>query len=129
MTDNELHRWLEYYQDLGFKQIYRREPAIAAPQLQVSVAEVAAAPQAPVVAEPEPVEPPIQQSEPTEPKQSTARLPDLAPAGDTLEKIREDLGECRRCRLHEGRNKLVFGVGDANARLVFVGEGPGADED
>ncbi|HWR51736.1 MAG TPA: uracil-DNA glycosylase, partial [Bryobacteraceae bacterium] len=98
-------------------------------QLQVSVAEVAAAPQAPVVAEPEPVEPPVQQSEPIEAKQSAARLPDLAPAGDTLEKIREDLGECRRCRLHEGRNKLVFGVGDAKARLVFVGEGPGADED
>ncbi|HSW50500.1 MAG TPA: uracil-DNA glycosylase [Bryobacteraceae bacterium] len=48
---------------------------------------------------------------------------------DSLALIREDLGDCRRCRLHEGRNKLVFGVGDEQAKLVFVGEGPGADED
>jgi uracil-DNA glycosylase family 4 len=49
--------------------------------------------------------------------------------GDTLLKIREDLGDCTRCRLHKGRNKLVFGDGSAKAELVFVGEGPGADED
>ena len=39
------------------------------------------------------------------------------------------MGDCKRCRLHEGRNQLVFGVGDAATKLVFVGEGPGADED
>jgi DNA polymerase len=50
-------------------------------------------------------------------------------AGDTLPKIREDLGECTRCKLHKTRNKIVFGDGNAKARLVFVGEGPGADED
>jgi DNA polymerase len=49
------------------------------------------------------------------------------PAG--LDTILADLGDCRRCRLHEGRNKLVFGVGNPEAKLVFVGEGPGADED
>jgi uracil-DNA glycosylase len=53
----------------------------------------------------------------------------LAPLGDTLAKIRADIGDCRRCRLCEQRNKIVFGSGDENARLVFVGEGPGADED
>ena len=53
----------------------------------------------------------------------------LAPDGDTLLKILEDIGDCRRCRLHEGRNKIVFGVGNEQAPLVFVGEGPGADED
>jgi DNA polymerase len=53
----------------------------------------------------------------------------LAPADDTLEKIRLDIGDCRRCRLCEQRNKIVFGVGNEQARLVFVGEGPGADED
>lgn len=47
----------------------------------------------------------------------------------TLPAILEDIGDCRRCRLHEGRHKLVFGDGDEHARLVFVGEGPGADED
>ncbi len=56
-------------------------------------------------------------------------LPPLAPSGDSLLKILEDIGDCRRCRLHEGRNKLVFGVGSERAPLVFVGEGPGADED
>ena len=49
--------------------------------------------------------------------------------GDTLPKIREDLGECTRCKLHRTRHKIVFGDGSAEARLVFVGEGPGADED
>jgi uracil-DNA glycosylase family 4 len=49
--------------------------------------------------------------------------------GDTLLKIREDLGECTRCKLHKTRNQIVFGDGSSKARLVFVGEGPGADED
>ena len=48
---------------------------------------------------------------------------------DTLLKIREDLGDCTRCKLHKGRNKIVFGDGNPKAQLVFVGEGPGADED
>jgi uracil-DNA glycosylase, family 4 len=56
-------------------------------------------------------------------------VPGLAPAGDTLAVIRESMGECTRCRLHEARKKIVFGSGNENARLVFVGEGPGADED
>ncbi len=43
--------------------------------------------------------------------------------------IRDDLGDCRRCRLHEGRTHLVFGEGSPTAKLVFVGEGPGYDED
>ena len=49
--------------------------------------------------------------------------------GDTLELIRENLGECTRCRLHKQRNKIVFGAGNPRAELVFVGEGPGHDED
>lgn len=48
---------------------------------------------------------------------------------DTLLKIREDIGDCTRCKLHKGRNKIVFGDGNPNAKLVFIGEGPGADED
>ena len=49
--------------------------------------------------------------------------------GDTLLKIRDDLGECTRCKLHTTRHKIVFGDGNPKADLVFVGEGPGADED
>jgi uracil-DNA glycosylase len=50
-------------------------------------------------------------------------------ADDTLLRVRQDLGECTRCKLHKGRNKIVFGDGNPKAELVFVGEGPGADED
>jgi DNA polymerase len=46
-----------------------------------------------------------------------------------LAAIRDDLGDCTRCKLHSGRTNLVFGVGNPEARLMFVGEGPGADED
>ena len=46
-----------------------------------------------------------------------------------LRMIREEIGDCTRCALHKGRNKLVYGDGSPNARLMFVGEGPGADED
>ncbi|NTU47912.1 MAG: uracil-DNA glycosylase [Syntrophobacteraceae bacterium] len=46
-----------------------------------------------------------------------------------LNGIRQELGDCRRCRLHEGRNHIVFGEGAPGARLVFVGEGPGFEED
>ena len=47
----------------------------------------------------------------------------------TLSQVREELGECTRCKLHRGRKNIVFGVGDPKAWLVFVGEAPGADED
>jgi DNA polymerase len=50
-------------------------------------------------------------------------------AAEALATVRADLGECTRCKLHEGRTHLVFGVGHPEARLMFVGEGPGADED
>ncbi|HWR14442.1 MAG TPA: uracil-DNA glycosylase [Terriglobales bacterium] len=47
-----------------------------------------------------------------------------------LRVIREDIGECTRCKLHaQGRKQIVFGVGNPTADLMFVGEGPGADED
>ncbi|MFB3826973.1 MAG: uracil-DNA glycosylase family protein [Bryobacteraceae bacterium] len=49
--------------------------------------------------------------------------------GETLEQLAERLAGCTRCRLHQGRHKLVFGSGNPQAKLVFVGEGPGADED
>ena len=48
---------------------------------------------------------------------------------ETLEKIRRSLGDCHRCKLSKTRKNIVFGVGNPKARLVFVGEGPGADED
>ncbi len=47
----------------------------------------------------------------------------------SLDELREAIGDCRRCRLAGGRTQIVFGVGNPKARLVFVGEGPGRDED
>jgi uracil-DNA glycosylase family 4 len=52
-----------------------------------------------------------------------------APAAIRLTEIRADIGDCTRCKLHSGRTHIVFGVGNPEATLMFVGEGPGADED
>lgn len=62
------------------------------------------------------------------PKASPQRL--AAPASPmTLEAVRDELGDCRRCKLHSTRTQIVFGSGNPQAKLVFVGEGPGRDED
>ncbi len=53
----------------------------------------------------------------------------VADPSAALKMIREDLGDCTRCKLHQGRKQIVFGVGNPRAELMFVGEGPGADED
>lgn len=55
---------------------------------------------------------------------ATARRP-----AESLETIRDDLGDCRRCPLAPTRKHIVFGAGNPRARLVFVGEGPGQEED
>lgn len=47
----------------------------------------------------------------------------------TLEEIRAEIGDCKRCRLSEGRTNIVFGVGNPKAKLMFIGEAPGRDED
>jgi uracil-DNA glycosylase len=57
---------------------------------------------------------------------------EIIPSADraaALQAIRDDIGDCTRCALHKGRNKIVFADGSPTARLMFVGEGPGADED
>jgi len=107
MNPAQLRQYLSFYQDLGVKNLYRRVPGTKTAEAVVPAPMVSVAALAP----------------------STIELPPLAPAGDTLVKIREDIGDCRRCGLCEKRNKIVFGSGNENARLVFVGEGPGADED
>ena len=56
-------------------------------------------------------------------------LTDKGCGSPALLAVREQVGECTRCRLAGGRTKLVFGVGNPAAELMFVGEGPGADED
>ena len=107
MTQDEVRRYLEFYQDLGVKTVFRRRAAAG------------------MAIEPHVEAAPVQEAAPV----PATALPSLEPAGDTLLKILEDIGDCKRCRLHEGRNKLVFGTGNEHSKLVFVGEGPGADED
>jgi uracil-DNA glycosylase len=68
------------------------------------------------------------------PESQTKDLPETALTGDTescgsLDELREVLGNCRRCKLWQGRKKIVFGEGSPRARLVFVGEAPGREED
>jgi uracil-DNA glycosylase len=104
MDAETLREYLIYYQDLGFTSLYRRA---------VKTEDIASSIQ--IQPERVPILPPVLQS--------------LAPENDSLAKIREDIGECTRCRLHSGRHSIVFGSGSEQARLVFVGEGPGADED
>ncbi len=57
------------------------------------------------------------------------RVDSMVPGPETLDTIRDDLGDCRRCPLCRGRRHIVFGTGHPDAQLVFVGEGPGRDED
>ena len=115
MKPDELRRRLEFYRDIGVKTLYR-QPARAhvreADDVEANAVTRPGAAPAAAAAEP-----------------PSVNLPPLAPDGDTLPRILEDIGDCRRCRLHEGRNKIVFGVGNEHSPLVFVGEGPGADED
>ena len=113
MDAETLREYLTFYQDLGFTSLYRRTaPLGTAEQVEVAPA-VKPLPPVPDAAS----------------SGTLVTLPSLAPDGDTLERIREDIGDCKRCRLHEARHSIVFGSGDPQAKLVFVGEGPGADED
>jgi len=59
----------------------------------------------------------------------TQEQDDAVDSSEHLEAIREDLGDCTRCNLHKGRQTVVFGVGNPNADLMFIGEGPGYEED
>ncbi len=123
MDTDLLRKYLEFYQDLGIKTLYKRPPSQATPAVEAETV----IPAAPALEAPAAVMagPAVQEA----PAVMVPELPPMAPAGDSLFQILQDIGDCRRCRLHEGRNKLVFGVGNEHAPLVFVGEGPGADED
>lgn len=64
-------------------------------------------------------------------KAPAAEIERAVPTGPikTLDEIRQELGDCKRCKLCNGRTQIVFGSGNPKAELVFVGEAPGADED
>jgi uracil-DNA glycosylase family 4 len=143
MDEEKLARieaWLHYYEDIGIGSFYggrvvRREArAGAAPGREAEPAPRAksVAPPAAPAAQKRGDGPGTEAAE-AEPVlaggaaslfESTTRI-----EGDTLERIRTDIGECTRCKLHKSRSRIVFGDGNPHAELVFVGEGPGEEED
>jgi uracil-DNA glycosylase family 4 len=143
-TREALTERIRFYRELGLTDFYRRpveqsaEPAGDADAVtDVAVAE---AQPAALFADAEPEHSQSHSKSHTEGRTIPPRKPlpaqppvaDAVPVEDraaALEIIREEIGDCTRCALHKGRNKLVFADGDPNARLMFVGEGPGADED
>lgn len=128
MNAEEIRRRLAFYRDLGIDEIYRRPTLKQSAEQQPAEMKTAEHPV-------EPPEPPISPApititEPTVPKPKLFDLPPLEPENDSMQRIREDIGDdCKRCRLCQGRTNIVFGSGNEKSPLVFVGEGPGADED
>lgn len=139
----ELANWLEFFQEMGAGSVNLQDLEPAS-RLETNQAAPSVALAPPPAADVNPVRktweaPKIQPSGPTAQIAPRALAPqpgslfEAAPATsrgkETLEAIREDLGDCRRCRLSAGRKTIVFGQGNPHAEVVFVGEGPGADED
>lgn len=122
-TPRELRAWLEREIALGLDVV----PRAVVPPARLATAEPVAAPSGP--------------RESTGGRAASSRtvadhpaLPDplvepAVAAASSLDNLREVLGDCQRCKLCKGRSNIVFGVGDPGARLMFVGEGPGEDED
>jgi uracil-DNA glycosylase family 4 len=135
-SSEKLKAWLQYYEEIGIPSFYRDRAS--------SDADAATTSEAPLVKRAIAAIPPASPSATGARTAPPAGMPSVQGvishgpslfeaaervAGDTLERIREDLGECTRCKLHRQRNKIVFGAGNPRAELVFVGEGPGHDED
>jgi uracil-DNA glycosylase len=124
---------LRFYEDLGLSPFYRDRRSPRKQLSTFSVESSSAATEEPILpkAAPEATAVPNIDSKPVLPVATGPSLFEGAGKipGETLLIVREDLGECTRCKLHKTRNKIVFGDGSAKAQLVFVGEGPGADED
>lgn len=120
--------WLRFGEELGIAPYFRdRSTAAVAPQAIPERQAPTMKPQSRPM--PPPARPPATfVAKPAAPEPSLFEVIDRV-QDDSLERIREDMGECTRCRLHTGRTKIVFGVGNPKAELVFVGEGPGRDED
>jgi uracil-DNA glycosylase family 4 len=108
---------IRYYNELGIYDFYRRETASASAEQ---------------LPEPMPSKPKAAFTAAVDENLFVVPLPEFKASDpvQALRLIREDLGDCTRCRLHkQGRKQIVFGVGNPNADLMFIGEAPGADED
>jgi uracil-DNA glycosylase len=128
---SQVRAYVEYQQSTGVSGF---PPTARSPR------ESSAAPRTPEVAadpmqsSPPSGRPPVAAIPRETPMKVAASAGDLftAPAvqrATTLEDLRTELGDCRRCKLCQGRTNIVYGVGNPRATLMFVGEGPGRDED
>jgi uracil-DNA glycosylase family 4 len=143
---SQVRAWLQYGEELGLGPYYRDRRG---GEESISISELASNENVPIEAgatiqnhktqpaaktDPTTIMPPIKILKTSEASQiSSAQTATLFGEerieGDTLPAIREFIGDCTRCKLHKGRTKIVFGTGNPNAELMFVGEGPGRDED
>ena len=112
---------VNYYREMGIYDFYRRP---VEPGMEIAVASTA-------------VDPELEEMSVVKTARAAGMIESAPPPSPVvkdkpaaLKLIREDIGDCgTRCRLHKGRTNLVFGVGNVNADIMFIGEGPGADED
>lgn len=152
----QLRAYIEYFRDLGVYEFYRRGDPLSA--ASVTTVAVAAADQPAVTPAAQrtsasdslpvplstrhaaPPEAPLPANSPEFAIPKPISFNDLAPLPEVrvapsdrvaaLQSIRQDIGDCTRCPLaYAGRRTIVYGDGDAKAQLMFIGEGPGADED
>ncbi len=116
-----LHGILIHLRRMGYREIWRTEKSLAYPRSMERTSAACSSPSIPPKSSPAPSRVPASgrpaESQPLEEKQNRLQI------------VRRELGDCTRCRLHATRTHLVFGEGNPGAPLVFVGEGPGADED
>ena len=119
---DDLAEWVAYLKEIGVSDLSARAATAAGQVLTAAPEPVAASPaaKAPIPSEPVPV---------SAPKEKAVKRTAKGGGEPALRVVRDELGDCTRCKLHEGRNKIVFGVGNPDARLMIIGEGPGADED
>ena len=111
----QLAERVRFYRELGIYDFYNRKNASNLVPSAVGTQHAASLP--------------CTSASPTQPDVSAESAEEMT-AERALRIIREDLGDCTRCVLHkQGRKQIVFGVGNARADIMFVGEAPGADED
>jgi len=116
----QLAAHVNYYREMGIYDFYRRPVGEGLPVMEILAASEAAHPVAAEATQPDAADRKLIPE---------ATMPIIKNKPAALQAIREDIGDCTRCRLHKGRTNIVFGVGNVNADIMFVGEGPGADED
>ena len=133
--EQQIRAYLEYFRDMGVYEFYRNGEPQEFEAVEVATAEVVVEPK-PVVSAPVQVAPPVSLENMGKIVSLTDRIPAASVRVGRGEKaaalaaIQDEIGDCTRCPLaYAGRHTIVFADGDPNARLMFVGEGPGADED